>query len=339
MSAARAAGRPRVVLGCLPGLEQVLLTPAHWERLDAVADVLDRAPLGGADDDRADALLAEADVLLSSWFCPRLDEALLARAPRLGLVAHAAGTVKDHITPAVFDRGIRVTSAAAANAVPVAEYTLAAILLANKRAFWASQEWHAHGEPPNIGHRPGNVGRTVGIVSASHVGRLVMEHLRSFDLRVLLFDPFVDDDAARALGAEKVHDLTELCARSDVVSVHAPLLPETEGLIGAEQLAAMADRSTIINTARGRIVEREALERELVSGRIDAVIDTSDPEPLPPDSPLRGCTNVFVTPHIAGSMGAEVQRLATYAIAEIERFARGEPLRYEVRAADWDRVA
>lgn len=331
--------RPTVVLAFAPGLEHALFGDAGWAALEAVAHVPDRTPLGGIDDPRADRLLGSADILLTGWLAPVLDDDFLARAPRLALVAHAAGTVKDFVTDAVFARGIRVTTAAAANAIPVAEYTVAAILLANKRAFWANQHWHATGEPPQVGFDAGNAGRRVGIVGASYVGRLVIEALRAHDLRVAVYDPYLTADGAAALGAELVADLTELCATSDVVSVHAPLLPETRGLIGAEQLAAMRDGATLVNTARGLIVDPSALEAELVSGRIHAVLDTTEPEPLPPDSRLRGLTNVFVTPHIAGSLGAEIGRLGECAIEEIGRFARGEPLRHEVSAEALARMA
>jgi phosphoglycerate dehydrogenase-like enzyme len=124
------------------------------------------------------------------------------------------------------------------------------------------------------------------------------------------------------------------------VSLHAPALPSTEGMIGARELARMKDGATLVNTARGSLVDARALERELGSGRISAVLDVTDPdEPLPPDSPLHALPNAFVTPHIAGSNGTEVERLADFALEEIRRYVAGEPPRHPIGADDLERIA
>lgn len=336
-----AGSRPVIVPVFHPGLEKILLGERDWSRLEALGALHARAPISGFDTAAAADRLAEARVLLSSWGCPPIDEAALALAPRLELVAHAAGTVKELATDALFERGVRVTSAAAANAVPVAEFTLAAILLTGKDAFAANHRYHADGAAvtrPGAGVGLGNRGKVVGLVGASRVGRLVIERLRPFDLHILLADPYVEDTEAKSLGVELVA-LGELLDRADVVSLHVPLLPETEGLIDEAELARMKAGATLINTARGRVCDAGALERALVEGRIQAVIDTSDPEPLPDDTPLRGLPNVFLTPHIAGSLGNEVPRMTALAIDEIERFLRGEPLQHEVMHRDLKRIA
>ncbi len=282
---------------------------------------------------------ARAQVLLAGWGCPVLDEAWLARMPQLRLVAHAAGTVKGLVTPALWARGVRVSSAAAANAVPVAEFTLAAILLANKDAFVSNQRYHSQGAAAaRVGFGVGNRGKRVGIVGASRVGRKVIELLRPFELEVVLYDPYVSDVDAERLGVAKV-ELDELLTSSMVTSVHAPLLPETTSLLGKRELARMPDGATLINTARGLVCDADALEAELLSGRISAVLDTTEPDPLPDDTPLRGRDNVFLTPHIAGSLGTELPRMAAQAIEEIARFARGEALEHEVTRSDLERMA
>jgi phosphoglycerate dehydrogenase-like enzyme len=302
---------------------------------------VDAEPLAAFGEPRAGALLERAEVLLTAWGCPPLDESVLARAPRLRAVVHAAGTVKNHVTEACFARGLRVSSAAAANALPVAEYTLAAILFANKRVFQLQRRYRElrafrlwSQEAPGLG----NFRKRVGIVGASRIGRRVIELLRPFDLEVSLHDPTLDPAAARALGAEPL-ELDELLARSDVVSLHAPSLPGTRHLLDARRLALLRDGATLVNTARGALVDARALEAELVSGRIAAVIDTTEPEILPADSPLYDLPNVFLTPHVAGAMGAETERLVDLALDEIERLVRGEPLAHEVRREDWDRIA
>jgi phosphoglycerate dehydrogenase-like enzyme len=236
---------------------------------------------------------------------------------------------------------VRVSSAAAANAIPVAEFTLAAILLAGKRAFRLQRRYRElralrlwWSEVPPIG----NHGKVVGIVGASRIGRLVLERLRPFDFELLVHDPYLAPGEAEALGAEPA-ELDALLRRSDVVSLHAPSLPETEHLLDRRRLALLRDGAVLVNTARGALVDPAALADELVAGRLDAVLDTTDPEILPPDSPLYDLPNVFLTPHIAGAMGTETRRLAALALDEIERLARGEPLAHEVRLEDLPRIA
>lgn len=334
--------RPTVVLAMAPALTPDLFDEALRARLAALAEVPDPEPLQRFDDERAARLLARADVLLSGWGCPRIDAAVLARAPRLRAVVHAAGTVKGHMDEAVWARGVRVSSAAAANAVPVAEYTVAAILFASKRVFRLQRLYReVRGFrlwPREVPAPLGSLGRTVGIVGASRIGRLVLEWLRPFDFERVVHDPYLAPEEARALGAEPL-PLDALLARADVVSLHAPLLPETRGLLDRRRLALLRDGAVLVNTARGGLVDHAALTDELTSGRIDAVLDVTEPEILPADSPLYELPNAFLTPHVAGAMGAETRRLASLAIDEIERFTRGEPLAHEVRREDLERVA
>ncbi|TNF88521.1 MAG: hydroxyacid dehydrogenase [Gammaproteobacteria bacterium] len=285
---------------------------------------------------------ARIEILVTSWGCPPINAAIIDRLPRLQLIAHLAGSVKGFLDDVVWRRGIRVTNAVAANAIPVAEYTLAAILFANKRVFQLNQFYIQHKEnrAPWTREAPevGNYNKTVGIIGASHVGRLVIEYLKPFDLRVLLYDPYVTPLAARELGATKV-GLSELLSGSDVVSLHAPLLKDTQHMIGARELSLMKDHSTLINTARGGLIEQNALLAELGKGRLFAVLDTTDPEVLPADSPFYQLPNVFLTPHIAGSLGDETQRLTDYIVAEVERFSTGRSLKHLVRREQLARLA
>jgi phosphoglycerate dehydrogenase-like enzyme len=184
----------------------------------------------------------------------------------------------------------------------------------------------------------GNFGKRVGLVGLSRIGRRLAQLLQPFDLEVVAWDPTLDAATIADQGATAT-ELDELLESCDVTSLHAPLLPETHGLIDARRLALMPDGATLVNTARGGLVDGKALERELVSGRLRAVIDTTDPEVLPSDSPLYDLPNVFLTPHIAGAQGAETRRMADLALDEIERFVRGEPLVHEVRREDWSRIA
>ncbi|WP_405404997.1 hydroxyacid dehydrogenase [Streptomyces sp. NBC_01104] len=321
--------RPAALLAMGPGIAGRLLTPGRRDRLTGLVRT-DPALVAHHLPDPSPAVtaaLAGAEVLLTCWGAPPLTEAVLDAAPRLRAVVHAAGSVKHHVTDACWDRGIQVTSVAAANARPVAEYTLAAILFAGKNVLGSARRYRELRAPHDWREELdgwGNHGRTVGIVGASRTGRRIIELLRPFDFEVLLYDPYLPPASATRLGVEPVA-LDELCARSGIVSVHAPELPATRHMVGAAQLAAMADGATLINTARGSLVDEDALLPELTSGRLHAVLDVTDPELPPAASPLYDLPNVLLTPHIAGSLGNELHRMADHALDELERFATGRP--------------
>jgi len=333
--------RPCIVLAMIPGLERSLFSAEHLAALRAMATLEETEPAVPFESERARRLLAGAEILLTGWGCPQLSAAVLDRAPRLRLIAHCAGTVKEMVTPACFERGIRVITAAEANAIPVVEYTLAAILLANKHALEIREIYRRerryglwHHTTPGIG----NLNKKVGIVGASRIGRRLIEALRPFDFSLCVYDPYLSEEEAARLGVERV-ELDELLRGSDVVTLHAPSLPETRHMIGARELALIRDGALLINTARGALIDGAALEKELSTGRIRAVIDTTEPETLPANSPLYDLENVFLTPHIAGASGTEVYRMTELVIEEIGCYLRGEPLRHEVREEDLPRIA
>lgn len=306
------------------------------ETIAALGRVCDLAPCPVLDDfttDRARAVLQDVEILVTGWGCPPLDSAVLLAAPRLRAVVHAAGSVRGHITESCWDRGIEVSSAAAANALPVAEYTVATILLSGKRVLERARDFRVTRRADDWLSTPrhiGNFGRTVGILSASMIGRRVIELLRPYDLRVLLHDPHVTAAEAKALGVESV-SLTELFARSDVVSIHTPLLPSTRGLVGRDLIAALRPDAVLINTARGAVVDQDALTEATADGRIRAVLDVTDPEVLPTGHPLWDNENVLLTPHLAGSQGNEWGRLVDVATAEVARWSTGAGFAHPVR--------
>lgn len=303
-----------------------LFPEPYLRRLRAVLDIDPARVARDYADPRTAAALADAEVIIAGWGAPRLDPPVLAAAVKLRAVLHAAGSVQ-WIDRAVYERGIVVSSAADANAIPVAEYTLGSILLAGKNLFRLRERFRAErGFVIGQDHADtGNFGRTVGLIGASRIGRRVIELLRPFDFEVLLADPHVDADEAAGLGVRLV-DLDTLMAEADIVSIHAPDLPDTRRLVNAERLAAMKDGAVLVNTARGSLVDTDALTAELESGRISAVVDVTDPEPLHPGSPLFDLTNLFLTPHVAGSQGNELARMGLFIVEEAERLAAGAPL-------------
>ncbi|MEU6770550.1 hydroxyacid dehydrogenase [Streptomyces sp. NPDC046759] len=331
---------PRAVFAMDPVHLPSLFPPPLMSRLRQTADIDTALVVRDFADPAVAGALAPAEVLVTGWGCPHLDAGVLAAAPRLRAVLHAAGSVRSLVGEALWDHGVTVCSAVAGNALPVAEYTLAMILLVGKDAFGHRERYRrTHtGPAPAETAATGNLGRRVGVVGASRVGRRVMELLRPFDLTVLLHDPCVSPAQAAALGAEPL-PLEDLLRRSDVVSLHAPDLPETHHMLDRARLGLIRDGGVLINTARGALVDQEALTRELVSGRLCAVLDVTEPEPLPAGSPLYRLPNVFLTPHIAGSLGNELQRLGTIVVEELERLAEGLPPLHEVRHTDLSRVA
>jgi phosphoglycerate dehydrogenase-like enzyme len=234
-----------------------------------------------------------------------------------------------------------VSTAAAANAIPVAEYTIAAILSAGKAIRAIEREYRTRRTALDTVTRypdAGNYGRAVGVVGASRIGRRVIELLRPFDFEVAVHDPYLAAADARALGVRPL-DLPDLLGSCDIVTLHAPSLPSTWHLVDRHGLARMRDGATLINTARGALVDQDALVAELVSGRLNAVIDVTEPEVLPVDSPLYDLPNVTLTPHVAGAVGTELARLGASAVGEVRRFAAGQPLAHPVVPADLARIA
>ncbi|MEW2118106.1 hydroxyacid dehydrogenase [Streptomyces sp. NPDC005474] len=303
-------------------------------RIDPTLVVQDFTAPGAA------AALAEAEVLITGWGCPRVDAGVLAAAPRLHTVLHAAGSVRWLIADAGWERGLTVSSAVEANALPVAEYTLATVLLAGKDAFGLRERFRrerVHPDPHDHA-RVGNLGRRVGVIGASRVGRRLLDLLRPFELTTTLYDPYVDADEARTLGATSL-SLEELLRTSDIVTLHAPDIPETFRMLDRDRLALIPDGGVLINTSRGALVDHEALTAELVSGRLSAVLDVTEPEPLPSDSPLYDLPNVFLTPHIAGSLGNELARLGGTVVDELALLAAGLPPAHRVRRIDLTRSA
>jgi phosphoglycerate dehydrogenase-like enzyme len=309
-----------------------ILTGESAARLAAAGTVLEAPTATDHGDPRTRKLLETAEVIITGTGTARLSVEDLRAAPRARAIIHAAGSLRPVVGEYAYDLGLVLSSLASVNAIPVAEYTVAMILLELKGVNASAVAYRRARRTVDVddllaGH--GVYHRTVGIVGASRIGRLVIELLRSFDVEVLLADPSIDDAAAEQLGVRLV-DLPTLVGSADVVSLHAPLLPETRHLLDATLLASIRDGAVLVNTARGGLVDHDALLAELTTGRFRAVLDVTDPEPPAPTSPLWDLDNVVLTPHVAGSRGLELRRIGAEAAGEVERYARREPLRYAV---------
>ncbi|GAA1533002.1 hydroxyacid dehydrogenase [Kribbella lupini] len=290
--------------------------------------------------DLTPSLLADVDVLVTSWGGPQLTAELLAAAPRLKLVLYGAGSVRSIVTPGSWARGIRVTTANEVIAASVAEFTLAQVLYALKHGWRYVLGSRALGESlPRATNEPGANGSIVGLMSFGATGRATARLLSRHELVLQTYDPYVDPAVATSLGVRQV-SLEELFATSDVVSLHAPVLAATRKVVGAELLRSMKPDATLINTARGALIDEDALTAVLRE-RTDlfAVLDVTDPEPPLPGSPLFTLPNVVVTPHLAGTLNTERRRHGRLMAEELARYVAGEALQHEVFEAGQARSA
>lgn len=275
-------------------------------------------------------VLSEVEVIVSGWGMPTLDSEALSLFPKLKLVLYGSGSVRSIVTPEMWAAGVRIVSSWGANSVPVSEFALSQIIFSLKHGWRAMTEAKAGRGRSHLPAPPGAYGSTVGLLSLGMIGRLVMDKLRSLDIRVIAFDPFAKPAEAEKMGVE-ILPLSDIFRLSDVVSCHTPWLDMTEKMLRGEHFRRMKQGATFINTARGAVVD-EAEMIEVLRERPDlyAVLDVTWPEPPLSDSPLYTLPNVVLTPHIAGSLGKECRRMGRYIVEELERYLQGEPFKFEV---------
>ena len=278
------------------------------------------------------ASLSSVRFLFSGWGAPKLDAGNLAFFPKLEAIFYGSGTIKDVATDFFWKKNIPICSAWAANAVPVAEFSFAQIILALKqthRFTHLMQAARSHAWPRHFSDG-GAFGTTVGLVSLGQIGRRVAAMLRQIDVHVLACDPYCPPATAADLGVELV-TLPELFTRSRVVSLHTPSLPETKGLITGKLIALLPPGGTLINTARGAVVcEAGMIDALQHRPDLSAILDVTEPEPPAENSPLYDLPNVFLTPHIAGSIGGECGRMGLYMADECRRYLNGQPLQWSI---------
>ena len=295
--------------------------------LDFIEPLYDRALLCG----RA-AETREVSYIFSTWGMWQLTAAEIKEYfPSLEAVFYAAGSVKGFARE-FLSAGVEVYSAWAANGIPVAQFTAAEIRLALK-GFYSSVhngggEWRNHG---GAQYFPGIMDAKVGLIGAGMIGRLVAGELSGLPVEVLIYDKFMDSERVTALGGRKA-SLEEIFSECDVISNHLANVPETVGMLSYELFSRMKPNAVFINTGRGAQVDCDGMIRALTEvGTRTAVLDVTDPDEPPSfGSPLLTMKNVFLTPHIAGSMGNEIHRMAEFMYEEYMSLARGEPVRYAV---------
>lgn len=269
--------------------------------------------------------------IFSGWDMPLADHAMLDRFPNLRVIFYAAGTVKPFVTDELWRRDIAVTTATSANAIAVAEYSHSVILFSLKRGWFYARKNPSHWLRETSLQIPGTYGSTVGIISASACGSQVCERLKQHSVNVLCYDPYLTPKRARQLGVTSA-SLEQVFEKSDVVSIHAPSLAATHHLVSEALISSMKESATLINTARGDIIDEKGLIR-VFQERPDlyAVLDVTDPEPPTADSPLFELDNVILTPHLAGAVGLnERNRLGDLMLQELRNYLAGKPLAHAV---------
>ena len=279
-----------------------------------------------------DAFL-DVDYIFSTWGMPALDRETIRRVfPSLKCVFYAAGSVQAFARP-FLECGVRVFSAWAANGVPVAEYTVAQIVLANKGFFSNTRrmrERDLQGARTIKQSIRGSFGARVGIIGVGMIGSMVAQRLKDYNLEVLAFDPFLPKEKAEALGI-RLTTLEEIFSTCYTVTNHLANNEQTQGMLGYEHFSKMIPYATFLNTGRGAQVREDDLARALAQRPdLTAVLDVTYPEPCAEGHPFYSLENCFLTSHIAGSLGDEVRRMAEYMEEEFLLLTSGGAVRYEV---------
>lgn len=243
--------------------------------------------------------LKGVDICFTGWDTHPLDEQVLEKADRLKIVAHTGGTVANIATPALYAKGVRVISGNEVYALSVAEGAIAYMLLALRRLPHYMNVLKTEGWHNQTWYNEGLLNQTVGIIGFGAISRHLIRLLKPFDVRIKVSSAHLTSEQAEALGVKKA-DLGEVLQTSRIVSLHSANTPQNRHLIGRAELALLQDGALFVNTARGAIVDEQALAKELRTGRIMAVLDVFECEPLSMDSPLRGLENTLLIPHMAG---------------------------------------
>lgn len=303
--------------------------PEHIERMGIAGDVILCEENDGPSEETASRIIKDADIAVTSWNCPSLSEKILSEAPDLKLLIHAAGSVKSIVTDYLWEKGVRVSSAAAALGRGVAETALGLTIISLKNIMNLSRltsmgGWNSRNDTVRELYDV-----RIGVIGAGYAGRHFIKLLKDFDTEILLYDPTLSDKECKELGTIK-SELNELMSSCDVISIHAPSIPSTRHMINEGNLSMMKDRAVLINTARGTVIDEKALVKELKNGRISACIDVTDPEPPSELNELRIMPNVILTPHIAGAVTNGKKRIGDLVVSEISSYMNNGELEYEV---------
>lgn len=332
-----------VILNVMPeGTSRRMMTPELERDLTEIGSVIVCPNAKELSEEAYGALWEQADAVLSGWGVRPPTPAMLDRASKLKVISHTAGSVRMFPRYAL-EKGVVVTSARSAIARTVAEFCLMNALIFLRRLSclidtdpmrkkYYSVDFAAGQDKPTAQTL---FSKTVGLIGYGYVARHFRDLLAPFGCRILVYDPFLSAEEARANHIEAV-TLPFLLQNALVVSLHAPDIPVTRHMIGTQELALLCDDAILLNSARGRLIDTEALTAALQTKRFYAALDVSDPEPLPLEHPLRSLPNVLFTPHIAGPTEDDLPTLTRTAITDMKRVLNGELPIYPISLAAYD---
>ena len=275
-------------------------------------------------------LVKDSHVCITGWGCPRLDESIIGQATNLKLVAHTGGTVSPIVSDYMFEQGIKVISGNLIYAESVAEGTIAYILAALRKLPYYNKLVQEGNWSVTTSQSAGLLDKTVGLVGFGAIARFLVPMLKVFRADVQVYDPFVESHIFEEYGVKRVNSLEEIFSGCEIVSLHLAQLPETFHLINADLLSMLPDGALLVNTARGSTIDEKALALELISGRINALLDVFEEEPLPQDSPLRGLDNAILIPHMAGPTQDRRSNVIIALAKDISNLFKGLPLKHEI---------
>ncbi len=300
--------KKKVLYVCNAAQTRRVFYPEKYQEMCRLFDVTENNGERNWDSEEIAERAEGMDAIVTGWGAPAMIPEVFEAAPDLQIIAHSAGSVHrlipdDIANDYVMKRGITVFSGNGAIARNVAESTVGMLLMTMRH--WVHFSNYIHDTPhwrSTFYDYDGQflLGSTVGVVAASKVGREVIRFLQPWDLDILVYDPYLPEEEATEMGAEKV-ELNDLFARADHVTLHLPKIADTEKMIGDEQLSLLRDGATLINTSRGWVLDHDALFRHAKQRRINVCLDVTTPEPLEPTNPLRQLDNVIITPHVSGS--------------------------------------
>jgi len=311
-------------------LQKVLISDKTMEKLKALGEV-SLNETDQTDKETLKSVLKDADIAVSSWGTPVFDKEFLDCAPSLKMIAHAAGSVKSIVSDELYNRGIKVSSCASVLSRGVSETAIGLTIAASKDFFHVNAIIHQGGWETDLSRIKEMCDITIGVVGCGFSGAHYIELLQNYDVDILVYDPYLTAEQIAEIGGRKA-DLDMLFRESDILSLHAPMLESTKHIVNADTLKMMKDDAILINTARGSLVDEEALAACMRAGKLKyACLDVADPEPMKKDSPLRSIHNCILTPHIAGCVNNGKLKIGKYAYEEILRYKNGEPLQTEIK--------
>jgi phosphoglycerate dehydrogenase-like enzyme len=335
------------ILVVIPGrFVETYFKPADMATLRSLGDVTVRTDLNGPKSERDHNDLVRRTkprILVTGWGTPPLRADTVRDVPELEYMCHVTGSVRANIEKAAMEAvgphrqaALLVTNWGRIGAMPVAEGALMMTLAGVRRAWPHNKAMHLQGGWDRKLGAKTLFNQKVGLHGLGYIAQEFVKLLRPFRCQLSGYSPHCPDEVFAEYGVGRLNSLKELYASNDIISVHASKTQENFHIVNAEILRAMPDGAGLVNTARGAVIDEQALIAELKTGRIWAALDVFEKEPLPPDSPLRQLDNVLLFPHMAGGDADNDLGMAALAVHNIERYLKGQPVEFVVPASKYD---